>query len=101
MDEDPRNREGVGHQACMLPRGAAKAAQRIARDVVPALDGDLLDGVRHVVHRDANEAFGDLFRRARVARALAYLGGERGELLADSSGIERLVAARAEDAGKE
>ena len=72
----------------MLAAGAAEAVERVLGDVVAALDGDLLDGVRHVLDGDAEEAVGDLLRRA----AVADLAGERGEAVADGVGIERLVA---------
>ena len=67
MDERPRHAERIGHQARMLARRAAEAAQRIARHVVPALHGDVLDRVRHVADRDLHEAFGDFLRAASIA----------------------------------
>ena len=44
--------ERIGDEAGMLPAGAAEAVQRIARDVVAALDRDLLDRIGHVLDRD-------------------------------------------------
>ena len=65
VDEDGFHAELVGHQAGMLAAGAAEALQGVAGDVVALLDGDLLDGVRHVGDGDAEEAFR---HRARVLR---------------------------------
>ncbi len=66
MDEHARHRQRVGDEAGMLAGRAAEAAQRVAGDVVAALDGDLLDRVRHVAHRDLDEAFGDFLYRPVV-----------------------------------
>ena len=82
----------VGHQAGMLPAGAAEAGQRVFGHVVAALERHLLDGVRHVADGDTQEALGHGFRR-EAAHALRQLR----ELLAHDGGIERLVAAGAED----
>ena len=67
MDEHRLDAERVGDEARVLAARRAEAVERIARHVVAALDRDLLDGVRHVLDRDADEAVGDRFRRAPVA----------------------------------
>ena len=91
MDVHRFHAEPVGDHAGVLAARAAEAGERIARHVVAARDGNLLDGVRHVLDRDGEEAVGDLLRR------LADLGRERGEFLAHDLGVERLVLARTED----
>ena len=91
MDQHRLDAERVGDEAGVLAAGAAEAVQRIFGDVVAALDRDLLDGVRHVLDGDVEEAVGDLLRRA----AVADLCGELGEAGADGLGVERLVAAPA------
>jgi hypothetical protein len=56
MDEHAAHVERVGDLARVLARGAAEAGECVGGDVVAALDGDLLDGIRHVLHRDAEAA---------------------------------------------
>ena len=46
----------------MLSSGATETVQRIFRNVVAALDGDLLDRICHVLDSDHQEPFGDIFR---------------------------------------
>ena len=67
MDQHACHAERIGDQAGMLAAGAAEAVERIAGDVIAALHGDLLDRVRHVLDRDAEEAVGDFLGRAAVA----------------------------------
>src|SRR6185312_11036861 len=86
-----------GDEAGMLAAGAAEAAQRVLRDVIAALDRDLLYGVGHVLDGDLEEALGDLGRRAAIAGGARDLLGECREFPRDTLGIERLVAAGAED----
>src|SRR3546814_2040541 len=62
MQEDLGHAERIGHQAGVLAAGAAEAVERVLGDIVAALHGDLLDGVGHVLHGDAQEALGDLLR---------------------------------------
>ena len=93
MHEHRLDAERVGDQAGVLPAGRAEAVQRIFGNVVAALHGDLLDGVGHVLDRDANGAVGDLLGRTSVAN----LGRELGEGAAHRFGIERLVVRRPED----
>ena len=81
----------------MLARRAAEAVQRVKSDIMAALDGDLLDGFGHVLDRDGEKSFGDLLRRSPLAGRGLDLSGEGREFLCDDGGIERLVAAWAED----
>ncbi len=93
MDQHGRHAERVGDEAGMLAAGAAEAVERVARDVVAALHGNLLDRVRHVFDRDPDEAVGNLLRRAAVADFFRQFG----EGCADCVGIERLVLRRPKD----
>ena len=96
MDQHLGHAERVGHEAGVLAAGAAEAVQRIAGDVIAALHRDFLDGVRHVLDGDLDEAVGDLFRR--FAADLLRQFGERGF---HRAGVERLVLVRAEDLREE
>ena len=100
MNHHAADAESVGHQAGVLARRAAEGNQRVVRDVVTALDGDLLDGFGHVRDRDGEKPFGDLLRRSPLAGRGLDLNGKACEFLRDDGGIERLVAARAEDSRK-
>ena len=86
MDQHLGHAERVGDQAGVLAARAAEAVERIARDVIAALHGNLLDRVRHVLDRDLDEAVGDLF-----GRFAADLVGELGKGLLHGFGVERLV----------
>ena len=85
----------------MLAAGAAETVQDIAGQVMAALDGDRLDRLGHVLDGDGDEAFGKIQRVGRAAGGFGDLGGEGVELPGDSGLVQRLVAARAEDGGKE
>jgi hypothetical protein len=63
MDQHARHAERIGDEAGMLPAGTAEAVECVARHVVAALHGNLLDGVRHVLDRDFHEAVGDFLGR--------------------------------------
>ena len=67
MDEGPLHAQRVGDQAGVLTRGAAEAGQRVLGDIMAALHRDLLDGIGHVLDRDANAAGGE-HRRVLAAR---------------------------------
>ena len=97
MQEDGGHAQRIGHPAGMLPARPAEAAERILRHVMAALDGDLLDGIGHVLHRDREEPLGDLLGRA----ALAELAGQRREFFAHRRGIDGLVGLGPEDMGEE
>ncbi len=96
MHEHALEAQRVRDPAGVLPRGAAEAAQHVARDLVAALDRDLLDRVRHVVDRDREAAVRDLLGGARNAGRGPDLLGERREALAHHPAIERLVGVRPE-----
>jgi hypothetical protein len=57
VQEHRRHAQRIGHEAGVLPAGAAEAVERVFRHVIAALDGDLLDRVGHVLDGDAQEAF--------------------------------------------
>ena len=61
MDENALHPQRIGHHASVLARGSAEAAQRVLRDVVPALHGNVLDRVCHVFDGDLEESVGHLF----------------------------------------
>ena len=94
MDENLGDGERVGDQAGVLPAGAAKAAEHVLGHIEAALDADLLDGVRHVVDSNPQEAVGDLLRRH------AGLLRELGELQPHDLVVQPLVGVRAEDSGE-
>ena len=86
-------------QACWPP---APPKQQSVYSVTswPRCDRDLLDRVRHVLDGDLEEAFGDSLRAPGVPVAAPISARQRRELRAHDRGVERLVAARAEDCGK-
>ena len=96
MHEDRLHAERVRDETGVLAARGAKAVQRVAGHVVAALDRDLLDGVGHVLDRDADCAVGDLLRRAPVAD----LGRQLLEGRAHGVRVERLVAVGPEDRRK-
>ncbi|MNV01201.1 hypothetical protein D3C71_913970 [compost metagenome] len=93
MDQHRRNAKRIGSQAGMLATGAAEAGQRVMGHVITALDADLLDRIRHVLHRNGEKTVGHLFRRAAIADHLGHFL----ESLADGRCIERLVAVGSEN----
>ena len=81
--------QGVGHQAGVLPAGAAKGGQRVLGHVVAALHRNALDGLGHVAHGDFQEAFGQLLGRhlAPVAvRTSSAMAVKRATTASRSSG---------------
>ena len=96
MDHDPGDAQRIRHQAGVLAPRASEAAQDVAGHVVAAPHRDRLDGVRHVVDRDAQESVRYVHQRRPAAGALPDLVGEGGELLHDHGMIQRLVLVRAE-----
>src|SRR3546814_7474086 len=50
VQEHAGHAEGIGHQAGVLPTGTAEAVEGVLGDIVAALHGDLLDGVRSEEH---------------------------------------------------
>src|SRR5581483_3606938 len=96
MDEDPAHAERIGHPAGVLPARAAKARQGVGRDVMASLDGDLLDGVRHVLHGDPQESLRQLLGRPAYPRRPRHLLRQRGELTLDRRYVDRCIALRSE-----
>ena len=82
----------VGHQAGVLAAGAAEALQGEAAGVVPLLQRDLLDRVRHVGDGNAQEPL----RRCACVLARHQVG----EFILHYRCVERLVSARPEDGGE-
>ena len=80
----------------MLAAGAAEAVERVARHVIAALHGNLLDRVRHVLDRDLDEAVGDFLRRL-VADFLRQIVESVPHRLA----VERLILMRPENLREE
>ena len=61
MDVNALHAQRIGHHARMLPTRAAEAGQRVFGNVVATLHADVLDRVRHVFNRNAQEAGSDFF----------------------------------------
>ena len=74
----------------MLPACAAEAIEHIAARIIALGDGDLADGVCHVLDRDADETIGDFFRR--FTNSLRQLRERR----ADARLVKRTIACRPE-----
>jgi gas vesicle protein len=68
MDQHRLHAERIGHEAGVLAAGAAEQLSRYFGDVIAALDGDLLDRVRHVLDGDGEEALGDLLGDLALGR---------------------------------
>ena len=92
MDEDGRNRQRVSDVAGVLTTGAAKAIERVTRDVVAPRDRNRLDRLGHPGDSDGEKAVGDRLRRPPVADVVR----ERRKTLTHDLIVERLVALRAE-----
>ena len=73
-----------------------KQFDRVAGHVIAALHRNLLDRVRHVLDRDADEAVGDF-----LGRFVADLGRHLGEGVAHRVGIQRFILLTAEYFRKE
>jgi len=61
VDVDALHAERVGDEAGVLATGATEAGERVFGDVVATLHTDVLDGIGHVFHGDAQEAGSDFF----------------------------------------
>ena len=79
MDEHPGHAEGIGHGAGVLAARAPEGGKHVPGDVVPALYGDLLDRVGHVLHGDLEEPGGDLLGAPLAAGRLLDLPAQRRE----------------------
>ncbi len=97
MDEDGRNRQGVGDVAGVLAARAAEAIERIARDVVAPRNRNRLDRLGHLGDRNGEESVGNRLRLPPIAD----VARERLKAPPHDCVVERLVAARAEDFGEE
>ena len=87
MQQNALHPQRIGHQAGMLATGTAEAVQRIAGDIVAALDGNLLDRLDHIGNRDTDEAVCHLFG----ASVITDPRGKFGEFRPDGLDVERLV----------
>ena len=90
MDEDARHAERVGDEARMLPTRTAETVEHVAAAVITLRDRNALDGVRHVLDRDADETVRDRFR------CVAQFVRECRETVAHSLFVERFVGAGSE-----
>ena len=82
-------RTGPGERRrVMLPGGATETGQRVVRDIMAALHGDLLDGVRHILDCYAHAARRDLFRRVWRARRARHLLRKRRKTAAHDLCVE-------------
>jgi hypothetical protein len=97
MNQHAGHTERIGDQTSVLATGAAKAIERVARHIVAALHGDLLDRVGHVLDRNLDEAIGDLFGAAPGADILC----QGRKCAAHGVSVERLILLRPEDLRKE
>ena len=100
VDEDSRHPQGIGHGAGMLAAGATEAAQGVGGDVVAALGGDVLDGVGHVLHGDAQEAFSQGRGGQALTDGRLDLRGQDGETLADDLPVQGLALVGTKDLGE-
>ncbi len=96
MDQHRLDRQRVGDVAGVLAARAAEAVERIARDIIAARDGNLLDRLGHLGDRDGDEAVGDLLRAAPVAD----FARQRLEGFTHAYVVERLILRGAEYFGK-
>ena len=95
VDVDGLHAEGVRDETGMLAARTAEAGERIGGDIVAAFDRDFLDGIRHVLDGNAEEALCDLFRGAA-----ADLCRQSGKACAHNIGVERRILLRPKDMGK-
>ena len=96
MDQYRVDAERIGDLTGMLAGRAAEARQRESRHVVTALHGNLLDGVRHAFHGDAQEPGRERLGRDTLAARLGKAFGERRELAGRARGVDRFVGVRPE-----
>ena len=86
MHQHAAHAQRIGHQAGVLTARTAKALQGVARHVVATRHRDFLDGIGHLLHRDAQRPFGHL-----LGSAAALLGQAR-KALAHGRIIEWRIA---------
>ena len=75
----------------MLSTRPAEAIKRIVGNVIAALDGNLLNGISHVVDGDFEKTVGNFDRRAPVTRSGFDFSGQRLEFFAHHGIVQRLV----------
>ncbi len=101
VEEHATHAEGVGHQAGVLPGGAAEAAQDVVADVVTPLGADAFDRSRHGLAGHPHEVVGELLGRRRLDAGGAHARGHGRERLARRLLVEGPGAVRPEHAGEE
>src|SRR4051794_10268472 len=101
MHEYRLHAERVRDQARVLPGRTAEARQGVFSHVVPALHGNLLDRVRHVLDRDSDATGGDALWSLRHACRALDVRSECTELPGDHCGVQQLIAGFAEHSWKE
>ena len=94
VHKDARHPQRIGHQTGVLTAGTAKTLQGVARDVVTASDRYFLDGIGHLLHGDADEAFRHLLGRP------GGLAGQLVKLQLHRLAAQRLISARAKYPGE-
>ena len=92
--------QGIGNQAGVLPPGTAKAAECVLGNVIPPLDGDFFDRVRHLFHRNGQEARRYLLRRSLVARFPMNLLRQFRKFLTHNPSIQGLIPIGTKHIGK-
>ena len=101
MDHHLFHAQRIRNQTRVLTTGAAKALQRVMRHVIAALHRDFLDCIGHILDRDAQKTFGQLFGRGRGAAGfLCDIRCQFGKFCTDDINVERLVRIWSEDGGK-
>ncbi len=101
MQKNGVDMQRVGDLARMLTGGPAEAAQGETTGVIAPLHRNLLDGVSHLLHGDAQEACRQLRWRHRPGRGRAYLVRQSLKSIAHDLKVERLVAPAAKDGREE
>jgi hypothetical protein len=101
MNKHRFHTQRIRNPAGVLPASTTKALERISRHSIPALHGNFLDGVCHIFDGDAQESFGNFFRRfEHFTCRLGDFTSQFFETATDNFHIERLVCMRPKDAGK-
>jgi hypothetical protein len=80
----------------VLTTGTSEAVESVARDIIAALHGNLLDRICHVFDRDLDKSVGDFF-----CLATADLLRKFGERIAHRVRVERKILRRAENLREE
>ena len=115
MKQNPLHSQAIGNRTSMLSARATEALQRVTRNLVTSLYGNLPDRMRHLVVSDGNEPRRHLFWRELVfssssslstllrhslstllRHSLRHFLGERAKLACDHRAIESFAATAAE-----